>query len=451
MPSLLSKTKRALHQDLKKHRIPTTFPPHTDPQNIHDHDKRRNHQREDQGRVTCPAQITIETGTTQIHYRRKAIILHVKTPKLAFPYNLDTWQTIDKGHYFTIRDEHPSFTILNDAEVYRNAKPDLLVECARVTVGAIYDLVNGPLDAPAIDPPPSPRISAKRKNLEYPQRHTTPEPYLSQDWNPNTTFTELPLEQQNTIITNRIATLNRENKGKIEIRKSNINTLHPSRNMGVFTCKHINKGEQIEQYTGVEITNRALTLRYPKTDPEYVFRIGPKKVIDAIDPRDATAARWINGGKNTDINAEAKSVRGEIHIYATQPIQEGKEIIIDYDPNNDPENGFKIRTELPNPCPEDPITENDDPTIETEDNSPYNTQKPETIEQIQVPEKEPTQISKEANARSAQNRLKALEILKNKNQNHTNPPNKQTAHHPIGSPAHPHNPTHRKNTLSTNL
>ena len=60
-----------------------------------------------QGRVTCPAQITIETGTTQIHYRRKAIILHVKTPKLAFPYNLDTWQTIDKGHYFTIRDEHP--------------------------------------------------------------------------------------------------------------------------------------------------------------------------------------------------------------------------------------------------------------------------------------------------------------------------------------------------------
>ena len=295
-----------------------------------------------QGRVTCPAQITIDIGSTRAYYRRKAVILHVKTPKLTVPYNLDTWQTIDKGHYLTIRDEHPSLTILNDDIVSRNENPNLLDDCARVTVGAIYDLLNGPQDTLALDPPPSPKNSTKRKNLEYPQKHNAPEPYLGQEWTPNTTFTKLPLEQQNTIIINRIATLNKENKGKTEIRKSNIKDLPPSQDMGVFTCKHINKGEQIEEYIGVEITGRALKLRYPKNNAEYAFKMGANKFIDAIDPRDASTARWINGGKDTEINVEAKCIRGEIRIYATQPIQEGEELIIDYDPNNDPVNGFKL-------------------------------------------------------------------------------------------------------------
>ena len=126
--------------------------------------------------------------------------------------------------------------------------------------------------------------------------------------------------------------------------------IKPNRDRGVFACKTFNPGDLIDSYRGVEITHKAMKTRYPENNAEYAFQAGPNKYIDALDPRDASSARWINGTKGQAINVKAKWANGAICIYAIKTIREKDELLMDYDPNNDPKNGYRMHMETKPKC-----------------------------------------------------------------------------------------------------
>ena len=156
-------------------------------------------------------------------------------------------------------------------------------------------------------------------------------------------FLHMTPRQQEVITKACIDTINAENEGQLVIRKSAIKGMKPDRDRGVFASRSYSPGDLTDTYRGVEITHRALKRRYPTNKAEYAFQAGPNKYIDAQDPREASAARWINGAKGQAINVKARWANGAICIYATKIICEGDELLMDYDPNNDPNNGYQLQ------------------------------------------------------------------------------------------------------------
>ena len=173
-----------------------------------------------------------------------------------------------------------------------------------------------------------------------------PSPPIPQEENITTNkYQNMTPKQQEQITKTCVDTINAENEGQLVIRRSAIKGMKPDRDRGVFASRTYSPGDLTDTYRGVEITYRALKQRYPENLAEYAFQAGPNKYIDAQDPRDASAARWINGAKGQAINVKARWANGAICIYATKIIREGDELLMDYDPNNDRKHGYQIQLE----------------------------------------------------------------------------------------------------------
>jgi len=100
------------------------------------------------GQVNCPVFLPLKIGDTTFRYRRKSVILHLLSTKFTPPYDRTNCgrqnNEITTKHYISIRDLETSFLIHNDAVTTESKNLNLIRECGRMIVGAMYDLEINP-------------------------------------------------------------------------------------------------------------------------------------------------------------------------------------------------------------------------------------------------------------------------------------------------------------------
>jgi hypothetical protein len=110
---------------------------------------------------------------------------------------------------------------------------------------------------------------------------------------------------------------------RISVRRSRIH------GRGVFARRDIPAGMRILEYRGQVITWRTAKARHAKTGADghtYFFDRGDGTVIDGA--HGGNSARYLN--HSCEPNCEAVNHEGRIHIYTTEPVTAGSELLLDY-------------------------------------------------------------------------------------------------------------------------
>jgi len=114
------------------------------------------------------------------------------------------------------------------------------------------------------------------------------------------------------------------NRDYFEIRRSSI------QGRGAFALRRIRKGTRLIEYTGEHISHDEADRRYDEATMRrhhtFLFTLNSRTVIDAAV--DGNEARFIN--HSCDPNCEAVIDGGHIYIEAKRTIQEGEELVYDY-------------------------------------------------------------------------------------------------------------------------
>ena len=109
-----------------------------------------------------------------------------------------------------------------------------------------------------------------------------------------------------------------------EVRRS------PIHGNGVFATRHIEPGEQIDEYTGERITAEESAIRAEAgggpVNHTFFFSLADGMVIDGGSG--GNDSRYINHA--CEPNCEAQEDDGRVFIYALQPIEPGEELNYNY-------------------------------------------------------------------------------------------------------------------------
>jgi hypothetical protein len=103
---------------------------------------------------------------------------------------------------------------------------------------------------------------------------------------------------------------------------------------GVFAKVKIKCGTMLGYYTGEILNTTQRKSKYGTTTPDYLFKLGKGKFVDANDPRSATFSRWINStGKGNTANVEFLHYGNRLLVRANRIIQANEELLCDYGPS----------------------------------------------------------------------------------------------------------------------
>jgi SET domain-containing protein len=104
----------------------------------------------------------------------------------------------------------------------------------------------------------------------------------------------------------------------------------PNAGQGLFALKEFKKGAFLADYTGEVLTKNQLDQRYGPTEQDlapYGFQVSKNKFIDSACERGITAYANSSPGHN---NAAFSVSHGRVRLKATENINVGSEVFVDY-------------------------------------------------------------------------------------------------------------------------
>lgn len=145
-------------------------------------------------------------------------------------------------------------------------------------------------------------------------------------------YGELSRAEQKAIIKEAIQIINQLNPW-VEVRKTGIRPISRERPYGAYAKRHIPKRKCLGIYKGEILDAEQYKERYPKDDAKYVFALKNGDYCDAVDPRKANFARFLNGiGPGETPNIEIIEEKGQLYVLTLRDVEVDEELRYDYGP-----------------------------------------------------------------------------------------------------------------------
>lgn len=143
-------------------------------------------------------------------------------------------------------------------------------------------------------------------------------------------FLEMNRSEQGDIIKEAIEVINQLNPW-VTIGKSSIKPISRRYPYGAFAKRDIPTGTCLGQYKGETISKEERQRRYPHGDDRYVFGLPNGRYVDAVDPRRANFARFVNcTGEGEEPNLEVIQDKGQLYLVTIRDVEKGDELVYDY-------------------------------------------------------------------------------------------------------------------------